>query len=334
MKKLIRKSLVGVRTKFHNDLRQAIEDDKTRTLDYLEQSNQKLMQLLVMNRRLSNAGHITTGDNEVLAKIFSGLKMYIDPRDMAVAVHIALDSIWEPEITTAWLTVIKPEYTILDIGANYGYFGLLSSQFTDRKKSKIIMFEANPHITPYINKSISINWFNLRTKVENLAVSSKAGKVKLNILRNYIGSSTLQTIEHLESYMGEKMQLKVEESIEVDAVAIDDYCRSQKIDKVNMIKMDIEGHEEVAYRGMRKIIRKSDDITMFIEFTKESYDDPKTFYNQMLDDFGSVYIITDDGKLKKCKNSSYENVIGNQDRWVMPVFSKNINLDKLDIFKY
>jgi FkbM family methyltransferase len=337
----IRKYAQRVRGKIHGDINSRLIDLEAK-YDKLgrelhEANSMHAISDSVITRKLNkmgNNGHLQISETETLTKIFSGLKMYIDPRDMAVAVHIALDGIWEQEITDAWLTVLQPSDTVLDIGANYGYFGLLSSQFTEKNKAKIIMFEANPHIIPYINKSLSINWFNLHAKVENLAVSDKPGKAQLSVLKNYIGSSSLQTIEQLDSYMHEKMQLEVQETIDVATITIDEYCKINKIDDVNLIKMDIEGYEEKAYSGMRNIVKKSKNITMFIEFTKEGYSAPEDFYYLMLSDFGNVYTISDNGSLVLQKNNSYENIIGNSSQWVMPVFSKNAKLGDLKKFTY
>ena len=269
-------------------------------------------------------------DNKtVITKIFTDLKMYLNPSDMAVAAHIALDGVWEKEITRAWLTVLKPDYTVLDIGANFGYFGLLSGQFTDRNKARIVLFEANKHIVPYVNRSISINWFNEHVKVENLAVSDENGEVTLTVLKDYTGSSSVQSFDHLKEYMNNRMQLEVSEKLKVQAVSIDEYCANHSIKDVNLIKMDIEGYEEQAYKGMRAIINKSKDITLFIEFTKDGYNEPKQFYNTMLHDFGNVFIIDKTGAIVAPADSSYEGVIESSYGWTMPIFSKNSKLDRM-----
>lgn len=283
-----------------------------------------------MAKKLINSGSVQTGPDEVLAKVFSGLKIYLNPTDMAVAAHIAIDGVWENNISRAWTNVINADDTIFDIGANFGYFGLLAGQFTDKKNAKIVFFEANPAITPYINKSLSVNWLNEQSTVENLAVSDKSGTVELTLLDNYTGSSSIESLDHLSSYAENKMQISVKKTVKVKSVSIDSYCSNKKIGSVNLIKMDIEGHEETAYRGMKRIIQKSPSVSMFIEFTKASYKDPQRFYEEMLADFGNVYSITADGEIVTCRDKSYASVIGDSDDWAMPIFSKRKDLDRLN----
>lgn len=304
-----------------NLLNDRINDLQSRT----DEINNSLLRINQHNSR-NNVQTLPISHDEVLTKIFTDLKIYLNPNDMAVAAHIALDGVWEREITKAWMSVIKPDYTVLDIGANFGYYGLLAGQFTSKKKANVILFEANKKLIPYINKSISINWFNEQVKVENLAVSDKNETVVLNVLKDYVGSSSLQTLEELDTYMHEKMQLVIEEKMKVQSITIDNYCSQEKIKAVNLIKMDIEGFEEKAYSGMRQIVKKSKDITLFIEFTKDSYENPRKFYDQMLGDFGNVYTINAEGELIKPKDAGYASVIGEADDWVMPVFSKNPDL--------
>lgn len=291
--------------------------------------------LLEMKNTLSSLGArpiavqtVQIDQKTLLTKLFTGIKIYLDPQDISVAAHIAVDGVWEQQTSKAWLAVVKQNDTILDIGANFGYFGLLAGQFTNKKKSKIVLFEANKNLIPYINKSISVNWLNEQTKVENLAVSDRNGEVQLTILKDYLGSSSLQSVEELESTLHEKMQLEVEERVTVESTTIDSYCKNNSINEVDLIKMDIEGYEEKAYFGMRGVVNKSKRITLFIEFTKDDYDNPKKFYDTMLNDFGHVYIISDDGHIVKPKNVSYESIIGQSSDWVMPIFSKNPELDK------
>ena len=316
-------------TKFNN-IDKRLDSIENLLTNQIMMSNGKSDKLMTA---LKNSGTVHIGENEIVTKIFSGLKLYLDTRDLSVAVHIALDGIWEENITVAWANCIGKNFTVLDIGANFGYFGLLAGQFTNKKKSKIVMFEANPAIIPFVNKSLSINWLNEQCVIENFAVSDKEGIAVLSVLDNYIGSSSVESVEHLEKYLGSKMQIKGKREVEVPSISIDSYCDTANIRTVDLIKMDIEGHEEKAYKGMRGTIKRSPNVTMFIEFTKESYDNPERFYQQMLKYFGYLYLIDKNGGLYVPKSCTYQDVIINGgDDWVMPVFSKNKNLIK-DSFK-
>lgn len=334
MTNVIKKSVKKVRDTFMRDVMKAVDDvsdDLKSTRAEIRETqlaiNHTQLQLLKeTNDRVKNIGTIVLSETEMISKIFSGLKIYMDPRDIAVAPHLALDGIWEHRITAAWLAAIKDTDTILDIGANFGYFGAIAAQLTDKKKSKVIYFEANPHLIPYLEKTLGVNWLNEQSVIENLAISDKPGEVTLHLLKDYIGSSSVQSAEEIDKYMHSKMHIETQEKIKVKAVTIDDYCRDNNIKTVNLIKMDIEGYEETAYKGMKKIIQASPNITLFIEFTKEGYKAPKSFYEEMLKDFGYVYTIADDGYIEKPKNISYEAIVSMSDDWVMPIFSKNPNL--------
>jgi hypothetical protein len=113
------------------------------------------------------------------SSLFSGAKMALDTKDISFVPHLALDGIWEEPVTRAWLKVIKPNYTTLDIGANFGYFGLLAKRQTHAKGSSTIFFEANSALIPFIKKTLSINNYMEFSEIENVAISDKKGSLKL-----------------------------------------------------------------------------------------------------------------------------------------------------------
>lgn len=276
--------------------------------------------------RAKGSGIIQLSDKEIVTKMFSGAKICLDPKDVSVTPHLALDGIWEEPITLAWLKVLQPKYVVFDIGANFGYYGLLAAQQIDRKNSRVVFFEANPKLIPYINKTLSINWYHEQSSVENFAVADKEGSLDLHILKDFIGSSSIHSAEELNSYMAKRVNFETQEIIKVSATTIDIYCSKNKIKEINLIKMDIEGYEDKAYEGMRQIVKASPNLTLFIEFTKLSYKTPKIFYDLLLSDFGYLYLIDERGNLIEPIKTDYNSVLGGLDDWVMMVFSKNKNL--------
>ena len=320
-----KKLLKSTRDKFHADITSDLRDVKVQLAELQKRQLQTVAIQTEMLKRQANSGYVQISKNEIMTKIFSGAKMYLDPRDVGLVPHLILDGEWERDITQAWLTTLKPKDVVLDIGANFGYFGVLASQQTN-KDCRVIMFEANPQLIPYLSKTVNVNSFDECATVENLAVSDKKGKITLNVLKDYIASSSVKSVSELNKFNTNGVNYELEAAVDVPATTIDIYCQNNKISNVNVIKMDIEGHEDKAYQGMRNIVKSSPDITLFIEFTKHAYDDPEAFYKKMLADFGNVFQIDNNGKIVRPKNRSYKAVIGESDNWSMPIFSKNKNL--------
>ena len=271
---------------------------------------------------------IQTATNEIVVKLFNGQKIYLDLTDLSVTPHLALDGIWEHEITRAWCSMLKPESVVLDIGANFGYYGLIASQLINMKKSKVVYFEPNPNLIPLIKKTLSVNGLVAGSKIENLAISDNTGTAKLSILKDYIGSSSLHTIDHLRGYLEDSMYLEESSVIEVPTTTIDSYCIENNIKNVDLIKLDVEGFEELAYSGMRKTVKQSTSPVLFIEFTFNSYEKPKLFFETMKKDFGNLALIDDDGSFIDANRMTYKEVVGIRDDWIMLVFSKDTIVSK------
>lgn len=274
--------------------------------------------------KYDTVGLMQLSEGEIATKIFNDLIMYLDPRDIAVVPHIVFERIWEREITYAWLSVLnKPNATVIDVGANFGYYGMLAAQRLDKKKGKVVLFEPNPELLYYINKTLSVNWLNENTVVENMGLAEARGTAKLYLLEDYIGSSSMHSAKQLGEYLEDHMTLKEKKVFDVPTITLDEYCKINKIKQVDFIKMDIEGYEEAAYAGMRQVVKNSPELILFLEFTRAGYKDPEGFYAQLLDDFRYVYTIEPDGTLRVPKDSSYEGLIAPSEVLVFLVFSKH-----------
>ena len=270
-------------------------------------------------------GIMPLSDKEIAVKIFNDLIMYLDPRDIAITPHIALERIWEREITYAWLSVldhdVRDEPVVMDIGANFGYYGMLAAQ-RHKKRGQVVLFEPNPSLQPYIHKTLSVNWLNENTVVENLGISDKEGVAELNVLEDYISSSSMHSVEHVRSYAGNQMQVNVDRVVKVPTTSIDDYCKDHKIDSVDLMIMDIEGYEQLAYAGMRNTVKNSQDLILFMEFTMGSYKYPEKFSEKLLADFKHVYMITPDGQLHVPRSKSYKQIMSDDETLTFLVLSK------------
>ena len=74
-------------------------------------------------RALTNPVYL--GDHTALCRVLGFYKMYLDTTDTGFASHLLLDGFWEMWLTVFFARQVKPGMTVIDVGANYGYYTLL-----------------------------------------------------------------------------------------------------------------------------------------------------------------------------------------------------------------
>lgn len=88
-------------------------------------------------------------------------------------------------------------------------------------------------------------------------------------------------------------------SIEVEGVSLDDYFENYA-EKIDVIKMDIQGAEMVAVEGMSEILQKNEAIKLFTEFwplgLQTSGVEPVNYLNALSDHGFAIYNIDEQEK--------------------------------------
>jgi len=137
----------------------------------------------------------------------------------------------------------------LDIGANIGFFSRFFAQHAG-SNARIYAFEPMPDNLDRLRREVAT--FPSVT-VFPYAVSDREGMSKLAI-------SPESTIDH---HLSNDETDSGEEKIWVRTVAIDDICSD--LPRVDIIKMDIQGAECRALRGMRKVFARSPHCVLVME---------------------------------------------------------------------
>lgn len=213
------------------------------------------------------------------ARILDSFYLYTDKEEQSVGQWLSNDGYWESWITS-WMTKnIKPGYVCIDIGANYGYYTLLMQKLVG-PTGGVYAFEANPELCDLVSKSIEEAPEDFGQAVlYNVAVWNEKTELELDIPSKYIGGSTVMYGEELPSAIEDK---EWDRRITVKADKIDNILDPQKID---LIKMDIEGAEPHAWDGMQEILKGTD--TVVIEIGKWS---PQEFIDKMYDGWRVTFI--------------------------------------------
>lgn len=211
------------------------------------------------------------GNDLILAKVLHS-RMLLPARDISMTPGILFDGFWELTTSKFLMNLIRPGMTVLDIGAAFGYFTLLSAYKTG-ENGRVISFEADPVNFQILKQNTYINNFHKRTTLVNKAVSDRVGKAKLHYKAD--------NLYGMNSLVGKSD----ERSVEVDTVTIDSFLQQHNINNVSVIKMDVEGYEPYVMRGMKETIRNSKNLRIVFEFSPDHYRqggvDPRDFLQEM-----------------------------------------------------
>lgn len=154
----------------------------------------------------------------------------------------------ETFMSTLFKDAAKLHTVVLDIGASLGYYTLLAASCC----AKVYAFEPDPTVFPHLVTNIQRNRFIDRVIAVPKAVSEKTGVVSFFLHDSPVLSSLFDA-------SGE-----VKETLPVKCIAVDEFL--DETVHVNVIKMDIQGAEFHALKGMKQTIaRASSELAMFVE---------------------------------------------------------------------
>ncbi|PIP84999.1 MAG: hypothetical protein CO113_03215 [Elusimicrobia bacterium CG_4_9_14_3_um_filter_62_55] len=166
--------------------------------------------------------------------------------EMTVVVPSSAEDLWlfgapvasdaEIRLTRHWLSTLKPEDTVFDVGANLGYYALLAAAFSD----EVFAFEPSPRILPTLRRNLR---GTANATVVETALGDREGTAPLFLAPTHlIGSSSF-----VEGWTD------TTETAEVETTTLDRFCRERGL-RPDWIKIDVEGFEESVLKGAREIL--------------------------------------------------------------------------------
>lgn len=181
-------------------------------------------------------------------KLHNGLLMYVNPSE-----HIQQQIFWygyyEKEVIGIWESFLHSHFTVLDIGANAGYYSLIAS----KKAKQVYAFEPSPLMREQLEKNITLNGIR-NISIEPYAVSNQNGSTTLYLSSN--DNSGMTGMQPAENFSGATEI--------VNTIRIDEWILTKDSPTIDVIKIDVEGAEMKVLEGMKGLLEK-DHPDIFIE---------------------------------------------------------------------
>lgn len=181
-----------------------------------------------------------------------GSVLILNQNDPVVSGALAL-GVYEKAETKFFREGRSPDMVFLDIGANIGYFSALALEVLE--KGSIIALEPDPENFRFLERTIAANPSKAdRVRCINKAAADRNGTFQLHTSSSNRGDNRLYSNDRSEG------------SVEVEVCTIDSLLESIGISSVDFIKIDVQGFEGHVFRGMRRILQSSPNLTVLSEF--------------------------------------------------------------------
>lgn len=154
--------------------------------------------------------------------------------------------LYEKEERELFCSLIKPGCTVLDVGAHIGFYSLLAA----KRGARVFAVEADPSNAAMLRHHVEINGYGDRITIFEIAATERAKEVTLYRHAYNRGESNI-----IEKGLA---------SGRVPGRTLD----SLDLPPIDICKMDIEGAELLALKGMEKTLKRSPDIKLMVEYAR------------------------------------------------------------------
>lgn len=169
---------------------------------------------------------------------FPNFDIFADINDAAVGRHVA-GKAYEPEVESIFRERLKDGMSVIDIGANIGYFTMLSRSLVG-PEGYVFAVEPNVNNLRMIEASRRTNGF-VNVNVLGCAASNRT---ELLTLHSEFSNGSVASAREVNDLWTSTI---------VPAVILDDFIGNRHID---FIKVDVEGNELRALSGLDKTIER------------------------------------------------------------------------------
>jgi FkbM family methyltransferase len=159
---------------------------------------------------------------------------------------------YETDLQDSIADLIEPSWSAYDIGANIGFVSLLLAQKLG-ESGKIFAFEALPANLERLRTHVEINGLDSKVRVISAAVAATSETVRFLVGPSGAMGKAEGSAGRTEGHR---------ESVEVPGICLDDFIFRDGNPPPQVIKMDIEGGEVLALKGMKRLLTEAHPLIL------------------------------------------------------------------------
>ena len=217
--------------------------------------------------------------------------------------HIQQQLFWygcyEKDLGELLKKMLRPNDVFIDIGGNIGYFSLLSASISP--SVKVISFEPVKDLFKKMKENFSIN-----DRKNIVAINAAVGEMneQCELFLSAPDNLGMPSFHQPENYSGRKEKVEV--------IAIDDWLKTSGLTKIDLIKLDIEGSELAALKGMRAVLEEQRPV-LIVEVNPETLSlfglKPEDICNYLNQFNFDKFLISENGRLEHLNSNEINQTV-------------------------
>tara|TARA_B110000196_G_scaffold199695_1_gene171029 strand:+ start:1554 stop:2519 length:966 start_codon:yes stop_codon:yes gene_type:complete len=234
-----------------------------------------------------------------------GLIIYVNLNDH-IGFRYFINNYWDnTAITVGKILSFKKDDIFLDIGAN---IGIISLPFAKEFNSQVISIEASTFNSKLLLKNISSNNLKIYPVIKCLTFDNRTTHSKIWLNDGNYGTNSV--------YEDWNPSQQVAEYELVENITLNEVLKSYELEKIRLIKIDIEGYEYEALKGYNNLNKISCPIIFEynVKYLKKIYTSSFDNIINLLQQFFNLYSISFNSnknlKLKKINKNESSEIIG------------------------
>lgn len=188
------------------------------------------------------------GNNQILCRVLGNKKMFVIGDDLGFSPHMIMEGYWEYWLTEYFAKNIKSGDTVLDIGANLGYYSILAADLVG-SSGRVVAVEPNPYVFSLLSKSIAHNGFHGRTQLHNFALAAEGETGSRNF---FVPANEPKNGMILSRDADLASHKKKGEVFSIDL----GHLQHSEFDRLDFIKIDVEGAELPILQSLKPLIER------------------------------------------------------------------------------
>lgn len=193
-------------------------------------------------------------DPLAIAPMKLGHRMIVDTRSMT-----EVSSLYTGEYDDAkirfFIALMDEGSVFLDIGANVGFYTVTLARVAQQKHGKVFAFEPLPSNFQRLHENIRLNRLDDTVHLIPVGLSSSFGSATITLREDFLhGGETGNAAILIEDGADEKFPTR---QIQLETL---DGLTGVEIGRVDLIKVDVEGHEDQVLKGARNTIERQRPI--------------------------------------------------------------------------